>query len=496
MLCVAILYVYVIQFYNMMIDNHVSHENDVSLTHKNDITTLLFYETVLYMSYMIVFSIMNTKMYVNNRIGPAFSLAVIKIYNGLLCLTAKHKTITHVNNQFIFTWLFTAPLVLTLFSQTVNTDMNLFICREMVMHMINIIYNMFEWNTCIAYMMYAMMYALYITNLVGMYHLENPNKYLLLYGWIMVGICEIVYTFEIIDTNQHIIVCIVNDMIVKGIIYGVLAFQEMVNQYSNSKIQVNHLQIMNDICKLIGTEDNNLTLNQIKTYLKSVIHNENVIRESKNEMSEMVFCKHFSLEFTRSVLSSKSVHVEDVCILFSDIVKYSELCNTQDSHDVLIILDNVYKCYDKTLQHYPSLQKIENIGDCYFVTSKLDGTLCSVDVYKSMNDIIQFSCSITRLSNEQYIDIRVGLHVGNVSVGIIGKDIPRFAVVGQDVNITARLESTCSINKIHVSEQVRDLLFKHNTIGVKLSNEQIVNLKNIGDFITYTIYPYDCNLIV
>ena len=501
MLVVSILYIYTIRLYTMVIDKPINDKNDAVLTNTDTIVTLLSYQILFYMSYLFVFLIMYGKMYGKmygiDCIGPKISLVAIKIYNSLLILTAKQKTIAQVNEQIVITWLFSAPLVLILFSQTLNVNMNRFVCREVTLHLINIVYNMFEWSTYTSYILVAMMYVLYTINLIGMYQLHTPNKYLLLYGWIMVGICETVYIVGLIDMKQHIIACILNDMLVKGIIYGVLSSHEMVNQYSVSKIQVNHLQIMNDICKLIGNEEcGNIILNQIKVYLNTIVCDDNVIRGALNEMSEMVFCKHFSIGFTRSLLSSKSVRVEDVCILFSDIVKYSELCNNNDTNAVLVILDSIYKSYDTVLQQYPSLQKIENIGDCYFVTSKLDASMCSFDVSECLDDIVRFSCSITRLSKEQDIDIRVGLHIGNVSVGIIGKDIPRFAVVGKDVNIAARLEGTCNINKIHASKNISELIYIHNTIGVKLTNEQTVTLKNIGDYTTYTIDPYDCNIAV
>jgi len=476
---------FVVQIMNSYIKYDVK---DSILERNEDLLVIISCESVLYCSYIFIFVMISLKLPIEqNNLGTSLGLAFIKKYNCLVFLTTKNITLNKINDKNTLCWMFSAPLLLKSFSKTVSINIDHIIYKEFAMHVLYMIYNFVECNVYTYSALMCGMYTLYASNLLDMYRLKTPNRYFLLYGWVIIGIFETVYIVGLIDIRQHVICSIINDMIVKGIIYGFLSFQEITNTYSGFKIKMNHLQIMNDICKLI-TDDDNIILSQIKRRLTGILHNDKILKQSKIEMSEMVYCKRFSQDFTRSLLRSKSKKVDNVCILFTDIVKYSEMCNNQDTHSILMILDQLYKKYDEELEKYDTLQKIENIGDCYFVTSILDKSYYFDE--NNMEDMVKFACSIVKIANEKELDIRVGIHYGSVSVGIIGKDIPRFAVVGKNVNIAARLESTSDINKVHISKCLGDQLIRQE-IKVNLLNKKIVYLKNIGNYTTYTIDPYE-----
>jgi class 3 adenylate cyclase len=79
--------------------------------------------------------------------------------------------------------------------------------------------------------------------------------------------------------------------------------------------------------------------------------------------------------------------------------------------------------------------------------------------------------------------------MGNVSIGILGNEIPRLCVVGNAVNVTSRLQSTADIDSIqmsrHIYEQLNEIDFD---IKLEIIKKENVFLKNIGSVTTYTIY--------
>ena len=85
------------------------------------------------------------------------------------------------------------------------------------------------------------------------------------------------------------------------------------------------------------------------------------------------------------------------------------------------------------------------------------------------------------------IQIRVGIHVGNLSYSVLGQNVPKFSVHGDAVNIAARMEQTAPVNKIHVSETFHDLLGENTK--VRWENKKMTNIKNIGEQITWTLNP-------
>jgi class 3 adenylate cyclase len=86
--------------------------------------------------------------------------------------------------------------------------------------------------------------------------------------------------------------------------------------------------------------------------------------------------------------------------------------------------------------------------------------------------------------------MRIGINIGNVSVGILGNEIPLLCVVGNTVNVAARLQSTADIDTIqlscHIYEQLEEIEFDQKFEIVVKDN---VFLKNIGSIKTYTILP-------
>jgi len=56
------------------------------------------------------------------------------------------------------------------------------------------------------------------------------------------------------------------------------------------------------------------------------------------------------------------------------------------------------------------------------------------------------------------LNMRIGIHFGKILGGIIGSDIIRFDIYGDDVLIANKMESEGEKGKINVSRQVKELI--------------------------------------
>jgi class 3 adenylate cyclase len=64
------------------------------------------------------------------------------------------------------------------------------------------------------------------------------------------------------------------------------------------------------------------------------------------------------------------------------------------------------------------------------------------------------------LSADDKLDMRVGIHIGEVIAGITGTNIVRYDIYGPDVLVANKMESGGAPGRVNVSDRVRDVLEK------------------------------------
>lgn len=205
----------------------------------------------------------------------------------------------------------------------------------------------------------------------------------------------------------------------------------------------------------------------------------------------------------QGISASASKEFTFICVMFMDIVNYTELASRYKSGDTIFkLLDDVYNHFDNIIKKYSHLQKIETIGDSYMVVGDMYRLHLNYKVV--VKEMIQLGLEFIReiktikTPDEVPLCIRIGINIGNVNIGILGNEIPRLCVVGNAVNIAARLQSTADTDTIqmsrHVYEQAEEIEFGPKT-KIDYVVKENVFLKNIGTVTTYVISPPPPSLI-
>ena len=229
-----------------------------------------------------------------------------------------------------------------------------------------------------------------------------------------------------------------------------------------------------------------------KELLKKILplgFDDNYMQSSTNIIKKIA---SFSSTDSNTVSNTDSKQYNMVCILFTDIVNYTDLAKKYDDKIIFQLLNTVYNRFDNVIKKYTHLQKVETIGDAYMVVGDI---YRSTENYKSViKEIILLSFDLVKeikninTPDNNPLSIRVGINMGRVSVGILGNEIPRLCVVGNAVNVASRLQSTAEADSIqisrHIYEQLEDIEF--DMIFDIKTNENVF-LKNIGSLTTYTI---------
>jgi class 3 adenylate cyclase len=191
------------------------------------------------------------------------------------------------------------------------------------------------------------------------------------------------------------------------------------------------------------------------------------------------------LQKTRKYIKYKSC-----CILFTDVVSYCELAETYTDTIIYMMLNEMYSKFDVIIQKYQHLQKIETIGDAYLVVGDLNSAEYNDRI---VIEILYFALEImdemkTIRTPTHKLQIRIGIHIGNFIISVLGKINPRLCIIGKNINKTARLQSTARPETIQISAELFDIASHIPPIrNLMFYKNEKVYLKNIGYTHTYTV---------
>ena len=144
----------------------------------------------------------------------------------------------------------------------------------------------------------------------------------------------------------------------------------------------------------------------------------------------------------------------DVSVLFADLVGFTEFCSKVSPIQVVDFLNLIFSEFDQLAQKY-DLEKIKTIGDAYMVVGGL--------IIKSKHHLeaianmaLDMQTSLDRIcaQKETALTLRIGIHVGPVIAGVIGRTKFIYDLWGDTVNIASRMESTGIAGKIQVTNVV------------------------------------------
>jgi class 3 adenylate cyclase len=126
---------------------------------------------------------------------------------------------------------------------------------------------------------------------------------------------------------------------------------------------------------------------------------------------------------------------------------------------VFTLLETLYAAFD-VIALRRRIFKVETIGDCYVAVSGLPEPRDdhAVAMSRFANDVMN---TMRKLTKELEItlgpdtgdlSLRIGLHSGAVTAGVLRGQRARFQLFGDTMNTAARMEQTCMKGKIQISQ--------------------------------------------
>jgi magnesium-transporting ATPase (P-type)/class 3 adenylate cyclase len=188
----------------------------------------------------------------------------------------------------------------------------------------------------------------------------------------------------------------------------------------------------------------------------------------------------------------------DVTLMYADIVGFTAWSSTRSPKEVVGMLSELFSQFDRLcLKH--NVYKVHTIGDCYVVMGyKTDKKRIpaqeAVNVLNFANSLIEVIQENNRRNNCE-LNMRVGIHTGEVIGGITGTDIVRYDIYGQDVLIANKMESNGEPDKTVVSEVTKNLLEDYKQGKYKFTQIKEVHIDEASKTIKVYLVEYLQNVL-
>lgn len=147
---------------------------------------------------------------------------------------------------------------------------------------------------------------------------------------------------------------------------------------------------------------------------------------------------------------------ENVAVLFCDVADFTAYCDRHPPEQVVGKLDAWVKAYEDIARHN-GLEKIKTVGDAFVATAGLLEPL-EEPALAAVRCGLDMVAALERL--DVGWDVRVGIHLGPIVAGVVGRRKYSFDIWGDTVNTAARISEMAEPGTVITSDagwrQVRD----------------------------------------
>lgn len=180
---------------------------------------------------------------------------------------------------------------------------------------------------------------------------------------------------------------------------------------------------------------------------------------------------------------------EEVAVLFADMVGFTSLSERLTPEEIVQLLDGLFSEFDEIAERR-HLEKIKTIGDAYMVVGGLpEPTSNAAEAIAEMALEMQGTVGGYQTTLGETLRLRIGIDIGPVVAGVIGRRKFSYDLWGDSVNTASRMESHGVPGEIQVTPRAYERL-RHR---YRFQAREPVEVKGKGQVVPYLLLGRDMN---
>lgn len=139
---------------------------------------------------------------------------------------------------------------------------------------------------------------------------------------------------------------------------------------------------------------------------------------------------------------------DNVAVLFCDLVGFTSYCSGESAAVVVEHLHQLFAAFEEAADR-TGVEKIKTIGDCFLITAGVLGRFAN-----PVKSCLKCAEEMRRVASESdpSWQVRIGIHVGPLVAGMVGRKQFAFDVWGDTVNTASRIQTAAEPGMIALSE--------------------------------------------
>lgn len=216
---------------------------------------------------------------------------------------------------------------------------------------------------------------------------------------------------------------------------------------------------------------------------KNLIQEE---RQKTDELLESILPHHVASQL-KTIGYARPRDYRRATIMFTDFKGFTKSCEHLKPDEIVKFLHGYFTVFDDiVVEHF--IEKIKTIGDAYMCvggiplrnrSNPFDVTIAALKVQNYMTNLDKYDPD----GELPRWNIRLGIHTGSLTAGVVGKIKFAYDVWGDSVNIASRMESNGEVGRVNISGST----YKYIKEFFECEYRGEIDMKNRGKMAMYFV---------